>query len=182
MRSAWLRLLVFAVLVLNFVASRHGESLLVHAQVIGWYAIATVVALVLAWKRRGPAWSTAVFVVIDALLVVALFHDHLFAPGQTFDHSLTAPSLAIGFLLLTHAALRLRPGLVVLFSTVVLTGLAIAARHHAPCARSPASDGGQRMVRVRCRGRTRGGLRVRRLRLLPAYKGAQRDSCRGCRK
>lgn len=121
-RSAWLRLLVFAVLVLNLMASRHGENLLVHAQVIGWYVIATVVALLLAWKRRGPPWSTAVFVVIDALLVVALFHEHLFAPSQTFDHSLTAPSLAIGFLLLTHVALRLRPGLVVLFSTVVLTG------------------------------------------------------------
>lgn len=122
MRSAWFRLLVFAVLVLNLIASRHGESPLVHVKVISWYGIATVAALMLAWKRRGPALSTAVFVVIDALLVVALFHEHLFAPGQTFDHSLTAPSLAIGFLLLTHAALRLRPGLVVLFSTVVLTG------------------------------------------------------------
>jgi len=122
MRSAWLRLLVFVVLVLNLMANRHGESVLVHIQVIGWYVIATAVALVLAWKRRGPGWSTAVFVVIDALLVVALFHEHLFAPGQTFDHSLTAPSLAIGFLLLTHTALRLRPDLVLLFSTVVLTG------------------------------------------------------------
>lgn len=122
MRSAWLRLLVFAVLVLNLMASRHGESVLVHVHVIGWYVLATAVALALAWKRRGPAWSTTVFIIIDALLVVALFHEHLFAPGQTFDHSLTAPSLAIGFLLLMHAALRLRPGLVLLFSTVVLTG------------------------------------------------------------
>ena len=114
--------MVFAVLVLNLMASRHGERILVHVQVIGWYVVVTAVALVLAWRRWGPVWSTAVFVVIDALLVVALFHEHLFAPGQTFDHSLTAPSLAIGFLLLTHAALRLRPGLVLLFSTVVLAG------------------------------------------------------------
>jgi adenylate cyclase len=121
-RSAWLRLLAFAVLVVNLMASQHGESVLVHVQVIGGYGLATVVALMLALKRRGPAWSTIAFVVIDALLVVALFHEHLFAPGQAFDHSLTAPSLAVGFLLLTHAALRLRPGLVVLFSVVVLTG------------------------------------------------------------
>jgi len=121
-RSAWLRLLVFAVLVLNLLASKHGESVLVHGQVIGGYGIATVVALVLALRRSGPAWSTIAFVIIDALLIVALFHEHLFAPGQAFDHSLTAPSLAVGFLLLTHAALRLRPGLVVLFSAVVLTG------------------------------------------------------------
>lgn len=134
-RSAWLRLLAFAVLVLNLLASQHGESVLVHGQVIGGYGLATVVALVLALKRTGPGWATVAFVVVDALLVVALFHAHLFASGQMFDHSLTAPSLAVGFLLLTHAALRLRPGLVVLFSAVVLTGwlslLAITLAVHA---------------------------------------------------
>lgn len=138
LRSAWLRLLVFAVLVLNLLASQHGESVLVHGQVIGGYGLATMVALLLALKRTGPVWATIAFVVIDALLVVALFHAHLFAPGEAFDHSLTAPSLAVGFLLLTHAALRLRPGLVVLFSAVVLTGwlmllaitLAVHARLH----------------------------------------------------
>lgn len=121
-RSAWLRVLVFAVLVLNLMASNHDDSLLVHAQVIGCYVIATFVALVLTWIRRGLAWFTSVFVVIDALLVLGLFHEHLFAPGQRFDHSLNAPSLAVGFLLLTDAALQLRPALVVLFSTIVLTG------------------------------------------------------------
>lgn len=134
-RSAWLRLLVFVVLVLNLVASGHGESVVVHSQVIGAYGLATVAALAFALKRSGPAWLTMAFVVIDALLVVALFHEHLFAPGQVFDHSLTAPSLAVGFLLLTHAALRLRPGLVVLFSAVVLAGwlslLAITLAVHA---------------------------------------------------
>ena len=30
LRSAWLRLLVFTVLVLNLIASQHGESVLVH--------------------------------------------------------------------------------------------------------------------------------------------------------
>lgn len=134
-RSAWLRLLVLAVLVLNLLASQHGESVLVHGQVIGGYGLATIVALILALKRTGPGWATMAFVIVDALLVVALFHAHLFAPGPTFDHSLTAPSLAVGFLLLTHAALRLRPGLVVLFSAVVLAGwlslLAITLAIHA---------------------------------------------------
>lgn len=135
MRSAWLRLLALAVLVLNLLASRHGESVFLHGQIVGGYSLATIVALVLALKRTGPAWSTVAFVFIDALLVVALFHAHLFAPGAAFDHSLTAPSLAVGFLLLTHAALRLRPGLVVLFSLVVLTGwltlLAVTLAAHA---------------------------------------------------
>lgn len=142
-RSAWLRLLVFVVLGLNLVASGRGESILVHSQVIGGYGLATVAALVLSLKRRGPSWSTTAFVAVDALLVVALFHEHLFAPGQVFDHSLTAPSLAVGFLLLTHAALRLRPDLVVLFSAVVLAGwlslLAVTLAVHAHL--HPMADG-----------------------------------------
>jgi len=122
MRSAWLRLLVLAVLVLNLLASQHGTSILVHWQVIGAYGLATIVAVLLSIRRTGPSWSDTAFVVIDALLVVALFHAHLFAPGEAFDHSLTAPSLAVGFLLLMHVALRLKPALVVLFSSFVLTG------------------------------------------------------------
>jgi adenylate cyclase len=60
--------------------------------------------------------------VLDALFVVVLFHEHLFAPGTSLNHDLTAPSLAIGFMLLTHVALRLRPRLVLLFSGIVVAG------------------------------------------------------------
>jgi adenylate cyclase len=100
----------------------HGDNLLIHAHVILGYAVATLLALGLAVAQRGPAWTATAFVVVDAMLVVALFHAHLFAPSMTLNHSLTAPTLAIGFLLLTHVALRLRPWFVLLFSGLVISG------------------------------------------------------------
>ncbi len=121
-RSAWVRLVALVILVINLMVGEHASSLLIHANVIIGYGLATLLALGLALARRGPAWLATLFVVIDAVLVVALFHEHLFTPGRTFDHSLTAPTLAIGFLLLTHVALRLKPWLVLLFSGLVIVG------------------------------------------------------------
>ncbi len=121
-RSAWVRLVALVVLVINLVVGEHASSILIHANVIIGYGLATLLALGLALARRGPAWIATLFVVVDAIVVVALFHEHLFAPARTFDHSLTAPTLAIGFLLLTHVALRLKPWLVLLFSALVIVG------------------------------------------------------------
>ena len=121
-RSAWVRLVALVILVINLMVGEHASSILVHANVIIGYGLATFLALGLALAKRGSAWISALFVVIDAVLVVALFHEHLFAPGRTFDHGLTAPTLAIGFLLLTHVALRLEPRLVLLFSGLVIVG------------------------------------------------------------
>lgn len=121
-RSAWVRLVALVILVINLMVGEHASGILIHANVIIGYGLATLLALGLALARRGPAWLATLFVAIDAVLVVALFHEHLFAPGRTFDHSLTAPTLAIGFLLLTHVALRLKPWLVLLFSGLVIVG------------------------------------------------------------
>lgn len=107
---------------------------MVHANVVVGYALVTVLALGLAQLQRGPRWLAAPFVVVDALLVVALFHEHLFTSESGLDHSLTAPSLAIGFVLLTHVALRLNPRLILLFSVLVIVGwlalLAVAVDAH----------------------------------------------------
>lgn len=119
-RSAWLRLISLAILAANLALAPGHGTILVHANVIVGYGLATVLALALASLKRGPAWLAAGFVAIDALLVVTLFHEHLFTGNV--DHSLTAPSLAIGFLLLTHAALRLDPRLIILFSVIVVAG------------------------------------------------------------
>lgn len=119
-RSAWLRLIALVILVVNLMVGEHGDGILIHAHVVLAYGGATLLAFALA--KRGPAWTATVFVVVDAMLVVALFHEHLFAPSKTVDHSLTAPTLAIGFLLLTHVALRLEPWLVLLFSGLVVAG------------------------------------------------------------
>ena len=121
-RSALLRLFAFLVVVLLLQARAQDEGVLIHAPVIVGYGAATLLALALALTRRGPPAMAVAFVVADALLVVALFHEHLFAPDDTFDESLTAPSIALGFVLLAHTALRLRAWLVLLFSALVIGG------------------------------------------------------------
>lgn len=121
-RSAWLRVAVFAILIVNLLIGEHDGNLLVHVHVVVGYALATALALGLALTRRGPLWSATAFVVIDAALVVALFHEHLVDPMGRLDHRLTTTSLAVAFLLLTHVALRLAPRFIVLFATVVVSG------------------------------------------------------------
>lgn len=133
-RAAWLRLVALAVLVINLGLSERQVSLTVYTCVVGGYGVATLIALALATFRRGASWWATVFVTFDALIVVLLFHEHLFAPGEQLDHDLTAPSLAVGFVLLTHVALRLRPMLVILFSGLVVIGwlalLGVAVEAH----------------------------------------------------
>jgi adenylate cyclase len=121
-RSAWLRLGVLGVLIANLLMGEHDGNLLVHNRVVGGYAIATALALILAQARRGPAWLGTAFIVVDAAAVVALFHEHLYRSTATLEHSLTTASLAIAFVLLNHAALRLRPALVVLYAGLVTVG------------------------------------------------------------
>jgi len=119
-RSAWLRLVALAILAVNLMAVGHVDSVLVYSNVIAGYGLLTGLGLAISMARRGPAWISTFFVVTDAILVIALFHEHLFAPGETADHGLSLPTLAIGFLLLTHVALRLEPWLVLLFSSLVI--------------------------------------------------------------
>lgn len=112
---------MLAILVVNLLAGEHGGNLIVHASVLGTYAIATALALGLAASRRGPMWIGTAFVVVDAMAVVALFHEHLYGFGAV-EHMLTTSNLAIAFVLLNHAALRLRPSLVLLYAGLVTTG------------------------------------------------------------
>jgi adenylate cyclase len=121
-RSAWLRLAVLLILLANLLAGEPHGNLLVHANVLGAYTLATAAALALALGRRGPAWTGTLFVVIDAALVVALIHEHLFDASGLLEHKLTTPVLAIAFLLLHHVALRLTPRLVVVFAMIVVAG------------------------------------------------------------
>lgn len=122
MRSAWLRLFAFLILVATLSVAKQHDSLYAHANLVGSYGIVTLLVLARAHARRGPSWLPTAFVVVDALLVIVLFHEHLLASKTGFDHSLTASVLAVGFLLLTQVALRLKPKLVLLFSGLVLLG------------------------------------------------------------
>lgn len=121
-RSAWLRLAVFGILVANVLVGEHGGNFHVHANVVVGYGLATAIALGLAVLRRGPAWLAEVLTAVDALAVVALFHEHLFRGSDILSHALTTTNLAIAFVLLNHVALRLRPLLVSLYAALVVVG------------------------------------------------------------
>jgi adenylate cyclase len=121
-RSAWLRLAVLAILVANLWAGEEHANLFVHLTVVSVYALATAMAIGVALVRRGPRWTGAAFIVVDALLVLSLFHEHLLPPSPSLDHALTAAGTAISFLLLSHAALWLKARLLALFAGLVLAG------------------------------------------------------------
>ena len=122
-RSALLRVVALIILVINLIAAKDSVEGFVHVNIIAVYGLATLGALGVATAMLGPRWIGAVFVTVDAFLVIVLFHAHLFAGGSGgVDHQLTAPSLAVGFLLLTHVALRLEARLVIWFSFLVIVG------------------------------------------------------------
>jgi adenylate cyclase len=121
-RAGWLRLGIALILLVNLAVGETHADLRVHFQVVIAYAMLTAAAITLPMLRRGLARLSTLFIVGDALLVLMLFHEHLFATVPHLDHSLTAPSIAVSFLLLSHAALWLAPRLVVLFAGLVLTG------------------------------------------------------------
>lgn len=121
-RSAWLRLAAFFVLLLNLEAATVDEWTWLHSSVVIGYGAASAVAILAVALRRVPRWFPTVYVAIDAVLVLALFHAHVFSAIERLDHRLTAPTLAIGFLLLAQVSLRLRPRLVLAFSAIVVVG------------------------------------------------------------
>ena len=134
-RSGWLRLLVILVLVLNLLVAGNERNVLIYAQIVGGYTVTSALMLVLASIRRSQLWTVITSIIVDAVLVVALLHEHLLGPDGNFDHQLTTPSLAVAFLLLGNTALYLVPRLVVLFTSIVVTGwlslIVVMAHSHA---------------------------------------------------
>lgn len=120
-RSGWLRFSVIVVLVLNLLVSGSERNLLIYAQIVCGYTVISASMLVLASIWRSQVW-TVISIIVDAVLVVALLHEHLLGSDGNFDHQLTTPSLAVAFLLLGNTALYLVPRLVVLFTSIVVTG------------------------------------------------------------
>lgn len=58
-RSAWLRLGVFGILVINLLLGEHGGNLLLHANVVIGYGLATALALSFAFVRQGQVGCLA---------------------------------------------------------------------------------------------------------------------------
>jgi len=121
-RSAWLRLAALVVLIANLAVAKEQDNIFVHANLIVGYGLATLLGLAFVSVGRVPSWLPTIAVTVDAVLTVVLFHEHLFASNGLADHELSAVSVAIGFMLLTHVALRLQPRLLLLFAGGVLVG------------------------------------------------------------
>jgi hypothetical protein len=121
-RSAWLRLVSLVILAANLAVAKEQDDILLHANVVIGYGVATLLGLVFVAIGRIPPWLPTCAVAIDAVLAVVLFHEHLFAENGKIDHRLNAVSVAIGFMLLTHVALRLQPQLLQMFAGAVLAG------------------------------------------------------------
>jgi adenylate cyclase len=109
---AWLRLGVFAVLLLGqrvfeLVVDRHmfGASLAI-------YGAATLAALVLAHSRICWAWLGWVLTTLDLALVVHFVAMLVFAEGWSTAEAIGSPGVLMIFVVLAQAALRYRPGLV----------------------------------------------------------------------
>ncbi len=127
-RSGWLRLVVLLLLAANIFIWEHGSNDQVHLFVLAGYGLATLLGFFLGISRRNSLLIPAIFATLDAMLVVALFHEHLFGPDSVFQHRLSAPKLVISFVLLAHIGLRFKPWLVILFTgTVVLGWLSLLA-------------------------------------------------------
>ena len=139
-RAGWLRLGIALTVLVNLGVGESHADMRVHLQVIIAYALVTAAAIAFALLRRGPPWLSTAFIVGDALLVLTMFHEHLFATGPHLDHSLTATTIALAFLLLSHVALWLTARLVILFATLVLVGwlglVAVLSLRHTPAAAS----------------------------------------------
>lgn len=135
-RSASLRFVVLAILFANLVFGDGLASFTTHVIVNSVYLIISLASVAAAvyfpkQKHLGP-----MFVMLDAALVVVVLYEHILANPITEDHNLTTSSLVVSFILLNHAALKLDRWLIVVFSTIVVSGwvlmLAIMAfRHHA---------------------------------------------------
>lgn len=117
-------LLVFAVSVaLEPDVVSHG----IHVALVFAYAVTSLLAVLLVFLGWFRPWMNWLYVGVDAALVVYLLAEHMFIPGASFTEALATPSLAISFVLLSHASMRMRAGPVAAFAVLVTIGSVSAA-------------------------------------------------------
>jgi adenylate cyclase len=120
LRSGLLRIAVAVMLTSTLWLDEHQDPT-VHAKVVVAYALITCLALTLTWFNRASPWLAAPLVAVDASLVVALFHEHMFA-GTPREHDLTATNISVAFILLLHAGLSFQSRMVLIFASIFLGG------------------------------------------------------------
>ncbi len=127
LRTALWRFVTLAVFALAVALEPDGGSHRVHLVLLLAYAATTVTAVGLAVFEAYRPWMNWVYVVVDAALVIYLAAEHMFVPGVGIGEAVSTPSLAIAFVLLAHAGLRMRAGMVAAFAAIVSIGTAAAA-------------------------------------------------------
>ncbi len=98
-----------------------------HIALLIAYAATSVLAVALVVSGLFRSWLNWPYICIDAALVVYLAAEHMFIPGSSFVEALATPSLAIAFVLLSHASMRMRAGPVAVFAALVTLGSAAVA-------------------------------------------------------
>lgn len=136
LRSASLRFVVLSILFANLLFGDGLASFTTHAIVSLVYLIVSVASVAVAAFFPAHKHLGALFVALDAALVVVILYEHILASPITEDHALTTSSLVVSFILLNHVALKLERRLIVLFSTIVVLAWVLmltlmAFRHHA---------------------------------------------------
>ncbi|HEX2135593.1 MAG TPA: adenylate/guanylate cyclase domain-containing protein [Microvirga sp.] len=124
--SMW-RLVVLAILTLILLLEDPPADRSSHIQIFIGYGVVSLIAMVLALADRFRPWLNWLYVIFDALLIVCLLAEHAFAPSQPLAAALATPSLAVAFVLLSHASLRLRPALVATYGLLVVGGWIMVA-------------------------------------------------------
>ncbi len=143
-RSIFLRLVAFAILLANLLLGSNEGAERMHSIVVVSYLVISVASVAMARYLPGRSWLKTAFVVLDALLVALLLYAHILAGPVNENHNLTTTSLVVAFILLVHVGLKLERRLVLIFCGIVLTSwvamLAITAARHptAGCSRCSA--------------------------------------------
>lgn len=133
-RSIFLRLVAFAILLANLLLGGNEGAERMHSIVVVSYLVISVASVAMARYLPGRSWLKTAFVVLDALLVALFLYAHILAGPVNENHNLTTTSLVVAFILLVHVGLKLERRLVLIFCGIVLTSwvamLAITAARH----------------------------------------------------
>ena len=122
MRTVIWRFFALAVFAISVVLEPDIESHGIHLILLAAYTGTSLTAVFLVATGAFRASFNWVYVFIDAVLVVYLAAEHMFIPGISVSDALATPSLAIAFVLLAHASMRMRVGPVLFFAAIVSLG------------------------------------------------------------
>ncbi len=132
--SAVVRLVIFATLALAvYAAAAAGGQAGPAVMLVVLYGVAALIGLVLAWRRIFHPAIPYVFVTFDVVLVAAQVLMLTRMMGMQSGSAFAVPAAALIFVILIHASMRFRPGLVV-YAAVLFTALIEVASRLLPAA------------------------------------------------